>query len=78
MLGRGAGGAGEFREATQKYAEAVRFAPAWGALHLHWGEAFDKLGNRVRAVEQYRAARELALSDSDWQTVARYLSPEAR
>jgi tetratricopeptide (TPR) repeat protein len=69
---------GKYSEASEKYAEAVRFAPAWGALHLHWGEAFNKLGNRVRAVQEFRVARELALSDSDSQTVARYLSPEAR
>jgi tetratricopeptide (TPR) repeat protein len=68
---------GKFREASEKYAEAFGFAPAWGALHLHWGEAFDKLGNRARAVQEYRAARELALPDSDRQTVARYLSAEA-
>ena len=65
---------GQFKEANEKYAEAFRYAPAWGALHLRWGEALDKLGDRARALQEYRAARELALSDPDKQTVARYLA----
>jgi hypothetical protein len=49
-------------------------APTRGALRLHWGEALDKLGDHARAAQQYRAARDLALSDPDQQAVARHLS----
>lgn len=65
---------GQFKDATEKYAVAIRYAPTWGALHLRRGEALDKLGDRARAMQENRAARELALSDPDKQTVARYLS----
>jgi tetratricopeptide (TPR) repeat protein len=65
---------GQFQAAAQKYAEAFTYAPNWGALHLHWGEALDKLGNHAQALTQFRAAQELALSDSDRQRVARYVA----
>jgi tetratricopeptide (TPR) repeat protein len=64
---------GQFQAAAQKYAEADTDAPKWGALHLHWGEALDKLGRRPEALKQYRAALELALSDSDKLLAAHYV-----
>jgi tetratricopeptide (TPR) repeat protein len=69
---------GQFQAAAQKYAEAFTYAPNWGALHLHWGEALDKLGNHAQALTQFRAAQELALSDSDRQRVARYVAAGSR
>jgi tetratricopeptide (TPR) repeat protein len=69
---------GQFQAAAQKYAEALTYAPNWGALHLHWGEALDKLGDHAKALEQFRAAQELALSDSDRQTVAHYVATSSR
>jgi len=69
---------GQFQAAAQKYAEAFTYAPNWGALHLHWGEALAKLGDHTRALEQFRAARELALSDTDRQTAAHYIATGSR
>jgi hypothetical protein len=57
---------------------AVGYAPNWGALHLHWGEALDRLGDRAMAIEQSRKAEGLALSDADRLTVAHYLSTATR
>jgi tetratricopeptide (TPR) repeat protein len=68
----------QFQAAVQKYAEASTYAPNWGALHLHWGEALEKLGDHAQALEQFRAARELALSDSDRQIVAHYVATGSR
>jgi len=65
---------GQFQAAVQKFAQADTYAPNWGALHLHWGEALDKLGDHAQALKHYRAAQELALSDSDKQLVARYVA----
>jgi tetratricopeptide (TPR) repeat protein len=53
-------------------------APKWGALHLHWGEALDKLGRHTQALEKYRAALELALSDPDRQIAALHAAIESR
>jgi hypothetical protein len=50
----------------------------WAALHLHWGEALDKLGDHAQALEHYRAAQGLALSDFDKQTVAHYVATGPR
>jgi tetratricopeptide (TPR) repeat protein len=69
---------GQYQAAAQKYAEALTYAPNWGALHLHWGEALDKLGDHAKALEQFRAAQDLALSDSDRQTVAHYVATSPR
>ncbi len=69
---------GQFQAAALKYAEAVTYAPKWGALHMHWGEALDKLASHTQALEQYRAAQELALSDSDRQIVAHYVAGQSR
>ena len=68
----------QFQAAAQKYAEAFTYAPKWGALHLHWGEALDKLGDHAQALEQYRAAQELALSDPDRQMVLHHVATESR
>jgi tetratricopeptide (TPR) repeat protein len=43
-------------------------------LHLHWGQALDKLGDHAQALEHYREAQELALSDADKQILARYVA----
>ena len=72
--GEALAGQGQFQAATEKYAEAFTYAPKWGALQLHWGEALDKLGDHAQALKHYRAAQELALSDSDKQVVAHYIA----
>jgi tetratricopeptide (TPR) repeat protein len=69
---------GQSQAAAQKFAEAFTYAPKWGALHLHWGETLDKLRDHSQALEHYRAAQELALSDSDKPIVAHYLATESR
>lgn len=69
---------GQARQAVKKYAEAVGYAPNWGALHLHWGETLDRLGDRAMAIEQFRRAEGLALSDADRLAVAHYLSTATR
>ena len=69
---------GQFQAAAQKYAEAFTYAPNWGALHLHGGQALDKLGDHAQALQQFRAAQELALSDSDRQMVAHYVAAGSR
>jgi len=69
---------GQFQAAAQKYAEAFTYAPNWGALHLHWGEVLDKLGDHAQALEQFRAAQALALSDSDRQRVVHYAATGSR
>ena len=68
----------QFQAAVQKYAEASTYAPNWGALHLHWGESLEKLGDHAQALEQFRAARELARSASDRQIVAHNVAAGSR
>jgi len=69
---------GQYQAAAQKYAEAFTYAPNWGALHLHWGEALDRLGDHAQALTQFRAAQQLALSDSDRQMVAHHVTTGSR
>ena len=76
--GEALAGQGQFQAAAQKYAEADTYAPNWGALHLHWGHALDKLGRHSQALKQFRAALELALSDSDKLMVAHYVATGSR
>jgi Flp pilus assembly protein TadD len=69
---------GQFQAAAQKYAEAFTYAPQWGALHVHCGEAVDKLGDHAQALKQYQTAQELALSDSDKQMVVHDVTSVSR
>ena len=43
---------GDAKAAVAKFADAQRFAPRWGRLHLKWGEAFAKLGKPDEARAQ--------------------------
>ena len=44
--------------ALAKFAEADKYAPNWGRLHLNWGEALGYAGRKDEAQKQFaRAAR---------------------
>ena len=51
--------------ALQTDAEAARFAPRWGGLHLWWGEALGKLGRAADARAQLQAAAGMDLSAAE-------------
>src|SRR5581483_2073984 len=60
--------------ALDKFAEAARYAPNWGRLHLKWGEALLWLGRRTEARQQFIAASGLDLSPSDRVVLRRLIT----
>ena len=51
--------------ALAKFAEADKYAPNWGRLHLEWGKALMYLGRRTEAQQQFAIASRLDLSPAD-------------
>jgi len=69
---------GAWDDARRDFAAAVNLAPSLPMAYESWGEALDKLGRRPDALTQYRAALELALSDSDRQMATHSLAAVSR
>jgi Flp pilus assembly protein TadD len=57
--------------ALAKFAEAEKYAPNWGRLHLKWGEALWYAGHKDEARAQYQTASTLELSAADRAEMAR-------
>jgi Flp pilus assembly protein TadD len=51
--------------ALAKFAEAEKYAPNWGRLHLKWGEALSYVGRKDEARAQYQRAARLDLTPAD-------------
>ena len=51
--------------AAAKFAEAEKYAPNWGRLHLKWGEALSYAGHKDDAQKQFALAATLDLSAAD-------------
>ena len=51
--------------ALAKFAEADKYAPNWGRLHLKWGEALFYAGKPGDAKKQFATAATLDLSPAD-------------
>ena len=51
--------------ALAKFAEADKYAPNWGRLHLKWGEALFYMGEKDEAQKHFILAGSLDLSASD-------------
>jgi Flp pilus assembly protein TadD len=51
--------------ALAKFAEADKYAPNWGRLHLKWGEALLWSGDKDGAQKQFAIAAKLDLSAAD-------------
>jgi len=49
-----------YNAALMRYKEAVEQKPGDIAIHVRLGRAFEKLGQLPQAIEQYKAAQELA------------------
>ena len=61
-------------EAARKYREAVRLAPAWGALHLALGRAQAAAGQTEAARGSFSAASRMDLSPADRTAVTSLLN----
>jgi Flp pilus assembly protein TadD len=57
--------------AVLKFAEAGKYAPDWGRLHLKWGEALGYAGRKDEARAQYQMASTLDLTAADRAELAR-------
>jgi len=55
--------------ALAKFAEANKYAPIWGRLHLKWGEALAYRGKRDEAKKQLAIAAGLDLVAADKATL---------
>ncbi len=51
--------------ALAKFAEAEKYAPNWGRLHLKWGEALMWSGDKDGAQKQFATAAMLDLTPSE-------------
>ena len=51
--------------ALAKFAEAEKYAPNWGRLHLKWGEALVYAGKKDEAKAQFARAAALDLTPSE-------------
>jgi tetratricopeptide (TPR) repeat protein len=58
--------------ALKKFAEAEKYAPSWGRLHLKWGQALAYTGKRDEARAQFSRAAALDLTSSEKQELARF------
>jgi len=57
--------------AVAKFAEANKYAPNWGRLHLKWGEALGYAGHKDEARAEYQMASTLDLTPADKAELAR-------
>ena len=57
--------------ALAKFAEAEKYAPNWGRLHLKWGEALVYAGKKDKAKKQFDLAAGLDLAPADKAELAR-------
>jgi Tfp pilus assembly protein PilF len=57
--------------ALAKFAEANKYAPNWGRLHLKWGEALAYSGKPAEAKAQFARAATLDLTPSEKSELAR-------
>jgi cytochrome c-type biogenesis protein CcmH/NrfG len=58
--------------ALRKFAEAEKYAPNWGRLHLKWGEALVYAGKKDEAKAQFVRAAQLDLTPSEKSELARH------
>jgi len=49
-----------YNGAMQRYHDAVEEKPGDAAIHVRLGRVFERLGQLPQAIEQYKAAQELA------------------
>ncbi len=56
--------------ALAKFAEADKYAPNWGRLHLKWGEALLYAGKRDEAKARFTRAAALDLTPSEKSELA--------
>ncbi|MGD0867190.1 MAG: hypothetical protein ABSA49_16735, partial [Rhizomicrobium sp.] len=57
--------------ALAKFAEAEKYAPNWGRLHLKWGEALLWAGKPEEAKKQFATAASLDLSAAEKSELSR-------
>ena len=57
--------------ALAMFAEADKYAPNWGRLHLKWGEALGFAGKRDEAKKQFVLATGLDLTPAEKTELAR-------
>ena len=58
--------------ALEKLAEAEKYAPNWGRLHLKWGEALAYAGKKDEAAKQFARAAQLDLTPFEKVELARH------
>jgi hypothetical protein len=51
--------------ALAKFAEAEKYAPNWGRLHLKWGEALVYAGKKDEGEAQFARAAQLELTPTE-------------
>ena len=63
--------AGDWPGAASAYADAARYAPQWGKLHLEWAAALWNSGRESEARTKLDAASAMALSEADHALLGR-------
>ena len=59
-------------KALTKFAEAEKYAPNWGRLHLKWGQALVWSGNKEESAKHFARAATLDLTPTEKQELARH------
>lgn len=66
LLGSSLLALGRTSEATRELEQAVKLAPREPLAHLQLAKAYERAGNRIGEVDQYRALRDLAPTDPEY------------
>ena len=77
-LGDTEAAAGDWRSAASAYADAARYAPRWGKLHLKWAAALWNGGRQGEARAKLDAASTMALSGADRALLGRLQATAAQ
>ena len=77
-LGDAEAATGDWQGAASAYADAARYAPRWGKLHLRWAAALWNSGSHGEALAKLDAASRMDLNQADRALLGRIFERSRR